>query len=134
MANKIGRNKKWCEKYKQTGRREENKRIKQERHKKRMERFAKRKEAGISYEYKKGNVLAKLKEAEKNGTDINFDFFKGKWISNYKSNRSMHTHCARMKSVFRKLQNEVNKIEQERKDIERLKVKADLKKKQVVAS
>lgn len=132
MANKIGRNKKWCEKYKQTGRREENKKIKQERHKKRMERFAQRREAGISYEYKKGGALTKLEEAKENGTDINFDFFKREWLSNYKSDRGKHTHYARMKSVFRKLQNEVDKIEQEKKDVERLKVKADLKKKQAV--
>lgn len=41
----------WCKAYKMRGQREINKAIKQERHKKRMERFAKRKEEGKSYVY-----------------------------------------------------------------------------------
>lgn len=40
-----------CKEYKAAGRREINKAIKQERHKKRMEMFAKRKEEGKVYEY-----------------------------------------------------------------------------------
>lgn len=49
---KPGKNKKRCEKYRQQGRREKNKEIKQERARKREERFRMRKEAGKGYTYK----------------------------------------------------------------------------------
>ena len=52
MASKIGRNKKACEKYRQSGRKALNKIAKQERAKKREERFAKRREEGKKYTYK----------------------------------------------------------------------------------
>ena len=51
MASKIGRNKKACEKYRQSGRKALNKIAKQERAKKREERFAKRREEGKKYTY-----------------------------------------------------------------------------------
>lgn len=50
--SKIGRNKKVCENYRLSGRREDNKRIKQKRHEERMEKFSERRELGLTYEYK----------------------------------------------------------------------------------
>lgn len=52
MADKKGRNKKRCEQYKLHGRREINKKLKQERAVKREERFRQRREEGKAYEYK----------------------------------------------------------------------------------
>ena len=52
MASKIGRNKKACEKYRQSGRKALNKIAKQERAKKREEHFAKRHKEGKAYTYK----------------------------------------------------------------------------------
>ncbi len=53
MSCKVGNksHKARCEKYKQTGRRLINKQKKAEKHKKLMEKFAKRREEGKSYEY-----------------------------------------------------------------------------------
>ncbi len=48
---KPGGNKKRCEKYKNSGRREENKRLRQIREQKRRDRFAKRREEGKACEY-----------------------------------------------------------------------------------
>ena len=50
MARKGG-NKKRCERYKSLGRLLINKKAKQEKHKKRMEKFAKKHEDGTAYEY-----------------------------------------------------------------------------------
>ena len=50
---KPGKSKKACEKYKQQGRKEKNKQLKQERQEKRLAKFKARREAGKSYEYKK---------------------------------------------------------------------------------
>ena len=50
---RAGKNKKKCEKYKLSGRREENKRLKQEKDKKRIEKFRKRREEGKCYDYKR---------------------------------------------------------------------------------
>lgn len=52
MANKVGRNKKSCERYKAEGRREKNKAKKQVKAEKRLAYFAKRREEGKGYEYK----------------------------------------------------------------------------------
>lgn len=49
---KIGKNKKACERYKQQGRRERNKAIRQQKAQKREEKFRQRREAGKAYEYK----------------------------------------------------------------------------------
>ena len=51
MAKKGG-NKKACEKYRLSGHKQENKKLKQERHEKRLAKFVKRKEDGKTYEYK----------------------------------------------------------------------------------
>lgn len=49
--DKHGKHKESCKKYQAEGRRERNKALKQERHKRRMEYFAKRREDGLNYEY-----------------------------------------------------------------------------------
>lgn len=49
--SRIGKNKRRCDKYKNSGHHEINKHLKQERHEKRMTRFAKRKADGKSYVY-----------------------------------------------------------------------------------
>jgi len=73
---RIGHNKKRCEKYKLSGARERNKQIKQERHKKRMERFAKRREEGKAYVYDKDKP-ASLKTEPGDGGKTEFQ----KWRS-----------------------------------------------------
>lgn len=50
--SKIGRNKKRCEKYRLSGNLQTNKLLKQERNEKRVAKFAARREAGKTYEYK----------------------------------------------------------------------------------
>lgn len=52
MADKAGRNKARCQKYKERGRREINKKLKAERNDKLTEHFRKRREEGKAYEYK----------------------------------------------------------------------------------
>jgi hypothetical protein len=52
MADKAGKNKARCQKYKERGRREINKKLKAERNEKRIEKFRKRREEGKTYEYK----------------------------------------------------------------------------------
>ena len=83
MARKGG-NKKACDKYKMSGHKEENKKLRQLRHEKRLARFAKRKE--------KDKFLCK----EKDTIGTNLD-----------SNRAMHTPYARLTSIFRKLDNQI---------------------------
>ena len=84
MARKGG-NKKACDKYKMSGHKEENKKLRQLRHEKRLARFAKRRENG---------VVSKVKSDYPTGTNVN-------------SNRAMHTSYARLTSIFRKLNNQI---------------------------
>lgn len=49
---KIGKKKETCKKYQQSGHREENKRLKQQRAEKRLAKFAARKETGKGYQYR----------------------------------------------------------------------------------
>lgn len=114
MAKKIGRNKKSCEKYKLSGHREENKATKQKKHEARMARFAKRKEDGKNYVWKKGHAEEKLKSGE----NVNFDPVRG-WVSNYGSNRAKHTEVSRWKSVMDRVDYEVAKQVAEEKAKER---------------
>lgn len=114
MANKIGRNKKNCEKYKLSGRREENKAVKQKKHEARLTRFAKRKEEGKSYVWKKGHAEEKFKSGEA----VNFDPVKG-WIANYGSNRAKHTEVSRWRSVMGKMDYEIAQKVAEEKAEER---------------
>lgn len=116
MANKIGRNKKACEKYKNSGHREINKQLKQERNKKRISRFESRKSARKSYAdtHTKEDTAAKIeKYCEDNGFSRKY-FEENKEIMmqrlfkpNKGSNQARHTEVSQWKSIMRKLDNEL---------------------------
>lgn len=114
MANKIGRNKAQCKAYKDSGRREQNKRNKQMRDQKRRERFAKRKEEGKTYMYSKENSARKIREALSGYNANTKDFEEIKKIAvrdlftpNQGSNQAKHMPYSKWKSVMRKLDNEI---------------------------
>ena len=114
MARK-GSNKKRCEQYRLSGHREINKKLKTERAEARKAHFAKRKEEGKNYTYKKGSAEEKLRMAAESGVALPYNAFLGQWISNWNSNQARHTEVSKFKSAMRKVQNEVNKIEMEEK-------------------
>lgn len=114
MARK-GSNKKRCERYKLSGHREINKKLKAERAEARKAHFAKRKENGKAYTYKKGSAEEKLRVAAESGAALPYNAYLGQWISNWKSNQARHTEVSRFKSAMRKVQNVVNKLEMEEK-------------------
>jgi hypothetical protein len=87
MARKGG-NQKACDKYKMSGHKEENKRLRKLRHEKRLARFAKRKEDGKCYSY-----------SSENSSGLN--------ESNVGSNQARHTNYAKLTSIFRKLNNQI---------------------------
>lgn len=103
---KIGKNKKACEKYKQSGRKAFNKIAKQERAKKREERFAKRREEGKAYTYEPNFF--------KEGTR---EYWKEKYKREAK-NVDHRTEYQRIKSLTSKLNNEIRAKEAERKATE----------------
>ena len=143
MANKIGRNKKACEKYKNSGHREINKQLKQERNKKRIARFESRKAAGKSYAdtHTKEDTAAKIeKYCEENGFSRKY-FEENKEIMyqrlfkpNRESNQERHTEVSRWKSIMRKLDNELTakKIEEKKKSDKKQK-SGSVKNEEVVA-
>lgn len=100
---KIGKNKKACEKYRQSGRKALNKIAKQERAKKREEYFAKRRGEGKAYTYKPIPF--------KEGT-------KEYWEEKHKratKNVDHRTEYQRIRSLASKLDNEIRTREAERK-------------------
>lgn len=132
MANKIGRNKKWCENYKKSGKREENKRVKQERDQKRRERFEKRKEEGKTYKYDPAKSAAKMQEAFKDYNTNSKEFKDMKEIlvrdlfaPNQGSNQPQHTHYAQWTSVDRKITKE---MEQRKNELKKAAEKGSTKK------
>ena len=92
-----------CEKYKQTGRRLINKEKKAEKHKKLMEKFAKRKEEGKAYEYEPNPYKKGSKEyiAEAN--------------KRARKNTDHKTPIANFDSVMQHAENYVNQLKQEEK-------------------
>ena len=90
--------KKHYDNYKMGGHYDTNKKLKQARHKKRMDRFAKRREEGKAYVYSKERAEAKREEAYKNGVELG---------TNIGSNRGKHTPIAVATSIFRKLRNQL---------------------------
>ncbi len=115
MANKIGRNKKKCERYRTSGHREANKKLAQERAQARTEHFAARKEAGKCYEYSKQHSAEKVEkyleenEISKKYYEANKEIMDKKIFgSNKNSSKPAHTYHSRMKSVMRKLQNDLD--------------------------
>lgn len=130
--DKAGRNKKWCEHYKITGRKEINKKKKQEKAERRQEKFARRREAGASYVYNKEKAAQK-KENEhaeikiRNGEPAAFNPYADLWINNYGSNKGKHTEFSRWKSIMGKLNYEIEKIKAIEKEEEMRKKKGGKK-------
>ena len=97
MGKKDGRNKKKCEEYRRQGRRLINKDLRAQKHLSKIEHFAKRKEEGKSYKYK-----PPTNEHEKN--------------LRAKKNVNRKTLFQRWESVFAKLDREIEKNTQARKE------------------
>lgn len=102
--SKIGRNKKSCEKYKLSGRKVENKAIKQAKHEKRMTKFAKRKEEGKAYEYTPVPFVKGSKEYNRESA------------VRAEKNVSRKTPLQNMTSIMRKLENQLAKERVARKE------------------
>lgn len=116
--SKPGAHKKKYDAYKNSGRKEINKKERAAKNQRRIDRFAKRKEEGKAYEYSKDHSAAKLKEAYgnrfddvPNKDDLVHDLFK----ANQGSNRGTRTDLARWTSGMRKLDNELAKIKADAK-------------------
>lgn len=103
MSKPNKRHKEKCQAYKQSGRREFNKAKKQERHEKRMAKFAKRREEGKTYEYKPNPY----KQGSKN--------WKHERDDRAAKNTGKRLEIARMDSIWRKLNNELEAEERARK-------------------
>ena len=102
MARK-GANKKRCEKYRLSGHKEENKRLRAERAKKLTAKFQKRREDGKTYEYKPNPY--------KPGTSE----YNHEVIVRKEKNSNHKTEFQKWKSIFRKLDNELDRIKKEEK-------------------
>ena len=98
---KIGKKKDQCKRYKESGRREENKRKKQERHEKRLAKFAARKEADKGYQWKPNPY--------KEGTnEYNYEARQ-----RAEKNTGKKLPLQRFTSTMRKLQNAIDEKERE---------------------
>jgi len=115
MANKVGRNKEKCKKYNNSGTKEINKLARQERHKKRINRFERRRSEGKNYEYNPVVTHKKYRDCIPIGANL--------W-----SNRAKHTYEAQITSVFRKLNNEI----EQRKAEEKIKLESKINNKSKV--
>lgn len=114
MANKIGRNKAQCKAYKDSGRREQNKRAKQAKNQKRIERFAKRKEEGKTYTYSKEKSAKKINEAlqeynvnSKEFKEMRDILVRDLFAPNQGSDQAKHMPYSKWKSVMSKLDTEI---------------------------
>ena len=101
--SKPNKNKHHCDKYKSSGAHEINKQLKQERHQKRMSKFAKRREEGKAYEYKPNP----FKEYTKKWWDEHRD--------RQEKNVDRRSDQAKHDSWNRKLQNQLDEEERIRK-------------------
>ena len=111
--DKKGRMQKWCEAYKQRNQRGVNKVKKQERAKKREERFEKRREEGKAYEYKPNPYN---KDSENKIERRKY------WKEKRKRSRKNVDHrlpLQKMTSIMRKVQNELDKQKAELKLIQK---------------
>lgn len=99
------KNKERCQRYKAAGRREINKELKKERHENRLKRFKEKMQrravAGKKYVYDKERTAAK----RKNHIEI--------------KTTSIKTEFQKWESAFRKVQNQLDKIEKEAKEEKR---------------
>lgn len=102
--SKIGRDKKKCEKYKQSGHRETNKQLKKERNEKRIAKFAKRRAEGKAYA--DNNDGSGTKECSSGPNTFE------KSIITERANDHRLSY-ARWTSIIRKLNNELLKKENE---------------------
>lgn len=100
--SKIGRNKKACERYRTSGKKTINKLSRQERHRKRMEYFAKRRAEGNNYVYKP-ITFAK-------GTE---DYYE-ELHKRSRKNVSNKTPLQKITSIMRKLDNELEREKQKK--------------------
>ena len=108
---KPGKNKPQCEKYRKSGHREENKRLRKLRHEKRMAKFAKRRADGKAYEYKPNPY--------KEGT---VEYNRENAVRHDKCVNKRKTPYQRLRSFFDKLNNEISKAEKAAKrEAERIK-------------
>lgn len=106
-----------CEKYKSSGRRLINKQKKAEHHKKRMQRFADRREAGKTYQYDKERTEQKREWNEKHPNE------RIPIGSNINSNKGRHTEFAKQDSInaFLKKKDEARQKEIAMKAAEKIK-------------
>ena len=109
MARIKNNNKRNYDKYKAEGRLERNKKKKQERHEKRLQKFAEKRASGNGYEYSKEHTQAKIKSFENYpDCDMNvfnqYDHINKKW-----KDGGCKCEYSRVRSVFAKLDNEMNK-------------------------
>lgn len=129
MARKGG-NKKRCEKYKLSGHREENKRKRQAKAQKRLEKFAARREAGNTYEERRKKKIQLIL----NTYGINLETYKKfkdaydkKAISDgliqvpNKSGKARDTEFSKWRGIERKLNDEVAQKKNEMKKLEKFK-------------
>lgn len=115
---RIGKHKQKYDKYKNSGNKAKNKILKQERHEKRLAKFAKRREDGKNYVYSKDKAKSKFDSvySKKNYkteemTELKNTLFK----PNQNSNRGRHTPLAKYTSEMRKLDNRLRAREEEEK-------------------
>lgn len=100
-----GKHKYKYDKYKNSGHQAENKRLRAERDKKRREKFARRREEGKTYKYEKNPY-------EPGTPEYNHEAF-----IRANKNESKKTEHQRLRSLFAKLDNEINKeIKQMKKE------------------
>ena len=115
----------WCKNYKSRGQREINKAIKQERHKKRMAMFAKRRDEGKGYEYEPNPYNRTNMEHAHN---LVKDQRETKAFGSYKNSMPEFQRMAR---VFGRLDRDMRAIEEATRQ-EEIKQKRSNKKKQEV--
>lgn len=109
---KIGRNKKWCEKYKNSGTRCINKAKKQQKNQERIAKFAKRKEEGKCYEYKPNPYNKDGDKKEQN------KYYREKRLRERK-NVDHRLPISKLTSMLRLVQNDLDKKKEAAKQKER---------------
>lgn len=115
---RIGKHKQKYDKYKNSGNKAKNKILKQERHEKRLAKFAKKREDGKGYVYSKEKSDNKFNKYcteynlnIQNSTELRNSYFK----PNQNSNRGKHTPLAKYTSEMRKLDNRMKEREEAEK-------------------
>lgn len=126
MSKPNKKHNEWCKGYKSRGQREINKAIKQERHKKRLAKFAERREEGKTYKYKPNPY----------GTDMELPH---NYVKEQRETRSFESYkksmpeFQRLARVFGRLDRDIRAIEEAARQ-EEIKQKRSGKKKKVEES